>query len=112
MPTSSTRTPRPSGRAGDFYTFVRTLEVYKEALKGETRLILTTDSGLLRMIKKLEPAKTGDEAQPHGRLPPDRPRTGPFDRGGLQGKALINGRRSVENSGSATHCMGIRNGVK
>src|SRR5205823_8990877 len=29
---------------GDFYNFTRTLEVYKEALKGETRLILTTDS--------------------------------------------------------------------
>jgi modulator of FtsH protease HflC len=43
--------------AGDFYTFTRTLEVYKEALKGETRLILTTDSDLLKMVKALGPAK-------------------------------------------------------
>jgi membrane protease subunit HflC len=37
--------------AGEFYNFTRTLEVYKEALKGETRLILTTDSELLRLVK-------------------------------------------------------------
>jgi len=37
--------------AGEFYNFSRTLEVYKEALKGETRLILTTDSDLLRLLK-------------------------------------------------------------
>ena len=43
---------------GEFYNFTRTLEIYKEALKGDTRLILTTDSDLLRMIKTLEPAKT------------------------------------------------------
>jgi membrane protease subunit HflC len=43
---------------GEFYNFTRTLEMYKEALKGETRLILTTDSDLLRMIKILEPAKS------------------------------------------------------
>jgi membrane protease subunit HflC len=36
---------------GEFYNFTRTLEVYKEALKGETRLVLTTDSELLRLIK-------------------------------------------------------------
>jgi modulator of FtsH protease HflC len=43
--------------AGEFYNFTRTLDVYKEALKGSTRLILTTDSELLRMIKTIEPAK-------------------------------------------------------
>ena len=42
---------------GEFYNFTRTLEVYKEALKGNTRLILTTDSELLRLIKTLEPLK-------------------------------------------------------
>ena len=42
---------------GEFYNFTRTLEVYKEALKGDTRLILTTDSDLLRLVKALEPAK-------------------------------------------------------
>ena len=44
--------------AGEFYNFTRTLEVYKESLKGGTRLILTTDSDLLRLVKALEPAKT------------------------------------------------------
>jgi membrane protease subunit HflC len=43
---------------GEFYNFTRTLDVYKEALKGNTRLILTTDSTLLRMIKTLDPSKT------------------------------------------------------
>lgn len=42
---------------GDFYNFIRTLEAYKEAFKGDSRLILTTDSELLRMLKKLEPLK-------------------------------------------------------
>jgi modulator of FtsH protease HflC len=43
---------------GDFYNFTRTLDVYKEVLKGETRLILTTDSALLRLLKHSEPLKT------------------------------------------------------
>ena len=55
---------------GDFYTFVRTLEAYREALKGETRLILTTDSALLRMIKKLEPAKPDTKPGPMAGSPP------------------------------------------
>jgi modulator of FtsH protease HflC len=49
---------------GEFYTFIRTLEAYKEALKGDTRLILTTDSSLLRLIKKLDPAKPGTKTSP------------------------------------------------
>lgn len=40
---------------GDFYTFERKLELYKEALKGQdTRLILTTESELFQMLKQLE----------------------------------------------------------
>ncbi|AMV39030.1 protease modulator HflC [Planctomyces sp. SH-PL62] len=42
--------------SGDFYNFSRTLEAYKTAFKGDTRLILTTDGELLKMIKALEPA--------------------------------------------------------
>ncbi len=62
---------------GEFYNFTRTLEVYKEALKGETRLILTTDSELLRMIKTLEPSKaTALKAQP-GRGHRARPGSSP-----------------------------------
>ena len=41
---------------GEFYTFVRTLEAYEKALKSDTRLILTTDSELMRLLKEL-PAK-------------------------------------------------------
>jgi modulator of FtsH protease HflC len=65
---------------GDFYTFTRTLEVYKEALKGDTRLILTTDSELLRLVKTLEPSKaltprsspvaTGPDSQNRGSASP------------------------------------------
>ena len=36
---------------GDFFDFVRTLEVYEKSLTGETRLILTTNSDLLRLLK-------------------------------------------------------------
>ena len=57
MPRSSIPTPRPSGKPATSTPSHRTLEVYKEALKGETRLILTTDSELLRMVKALGPAK-------------------------------------------------------
>ncbi len=38
---------------GDFYNFQRTLQVYEAALKGDTRLILTTDSDLFRMLKQI-----------------------------------------------------------
>jgi membrane protease subunit HflC len=57
---------------GEFYTFIRTLEAYKEALKGDTRLILTTDSSLLRLIKRLEPAKGEPKHSPLASSPPDR----------------------------------------
>jgi membrane protease subunit HflC len=48
--------------AGEFYTFVRTLEAYKTAINGDTRLILTTDSDFLRMLKGLEPAPAAKPA--------------------------------------------------
>lgn len=53
--------------AGEFYTFVRTLEAYKTAINGDTRLILTTDSDFLRMLKRLEPA--GSSKTPAGTSP-------------------------------------------
>jgi len=40
---------------GDFYNFQRTLEVYEQALDSDTRLILTTDSDLFRMLKQVAP---------------------------------------------------------
>lgn len=42
---------------GDFYNFLRTLEVYKIALKKGTRLIVTTDSEVFQMLKVMDPAK-------------------------------------------------------
>jgi modulator of FtsH protease HflC len=47
---------------GDFYNFQRTLEVYEEALDSDTRLILTTDSDLFRMLKQVTPE--GNKAGP------------------------------------------------
>jgi membrane protease subunit HflC len=43
-------------QTGDFYNFQRTLEVYEKSLDSDTRLILTTDSDLLRMLKEVSPA--------------------------------------------------------
>lgn len=39
---------------GEFYNFQRTLQVYEKALTDDTRLILTTDSDLFRMLKQIE----------------------------------------------------------
>lgn len=47
----------------DFYVFQRKLEVYEKALDGGTRLILTTDSDLLRMLKQIEPGKQEQDAK-------------------------------------------------
>lgn len=40
---------------GDFYTFLKTLEVYEAAMTDNTQLILTTDSDLFRMLKSVQP---------------------------------------------------------
>lgn len=48
---------------GDFYNFNKQLELYEAALgetgeeSGDTRLILTTDSELFKLLKELEPAE-------------------------------------------------------
>ncbi len=41
---------------GDFYNFQRTLQVYEQSLDSETRMILTTDSDLFRMLKEVQQA--------------------------------------------------------
>jgi len=43
---------------GDFYNFQRTLEVYEKSLSNGTRMVLTTDSDLFRMLKEVTPAKS------------------------------------------------------
>jgi membrane protease subunit HflC len=58
---------------GEFYNFTRTLEVYKEALKGETRLILTTDGELLRLVKSSgPPGPAAHPSSPVADAGPDR----------------------------------------
>ena len=42
------------GRAPEFYRFLRQLEVFKTSLGRDTRLILSTDSELLQMLKEAE----------------------------------------------------------
>lgn len=50
---------------GDFYNFERTLELYKASFKGKSsRLILTTDTELFRLLKEL------DKAGPPPTMPP------------------------------------------
>ena len=38
---------------GDFYRFQKTLDLYRTALAGDTKLVLTTDSDLLGLLKEL-----------------------------------------------------------
>ena len=48
--------------AGDFFTFIRTLEAYTKVIRPDTHLILTTDSDLFRLLKRLdEPAQVTDQ---------------------------------------------------
>ncbi len=44
---------------GDFYNFVRTLEAYEKAITGDTKMILTTDSDFLGLLKVLPAPHTG-----------------------------------------------------
>lgn len=44
-------TAQAYGRAPEFYQFLRRLEVFKKTLHGDTRLILSTESDLFRMLK-------------------------------------------------------------
>jgi len=43
-------------QTGEFYNFVRTLEAYKKAMGSGTRLILTTDSEMFKLLKAVPPA--------------------------------------------------------
>lgn len=49
---------------GDFYNFIRTLEAYKKSLSTGSRLILTTDSEFLRLLKQPGEAKPTAETEP------------------------------------------------
>lgn len=47
---------------GDFYRFIRTLELYEESLKQNTRLILTTDNDLFQLLNNFERDTLNDPA--------------------------------------------------
>jgi len=51
-------------KTGEFYNFVRTLEAYKVAVGSNTRLILTTDSDMFKLLKTMPPVSPlpSDEA--------------------------------------------------
>lgn len=51
-------------KTGDFYNFIKTLEVNEESLKGRSRLILTTDSELFRLLKELAPTEAAPATAP------------------------------------------------
>ncbi len=68
---------------GEFYNFIRTLEAYKEAMGTNTRLVLTTDSEMFKLLKQVPPAPppvsreaSPDEATanetPPGKAPPKK----------------------------------------
>lgn len=42
------------GRNPEFFMFLQKLEVYKASLKGDTNLILSTDSDLLKLLKSID----------------------------------------------------------
>ena len=44
-----------SPKAADFYTFQKTLDTYKSTLGRDSTLILTTDSDLFRLLKRIDP---------------------------------------------------------
>ena len=44
-----------SPAAAEFYGFVKTLDMYREALSNDTTVILTTDSDLFRLLKSATP---------------------------------------------------------
>ncbi len=46
-----------SPEAAEFYQFVKTMEVYQEALGQDTTVILSTDSDLFQLLKKMKPAE-------------------------------------------------------
>jgi membrane protease subunit HflC len=61
-------------QAGEFYTFLRTLEAYKLALGKDTRMILTTDSDFLRLLKGLPESPSRPAAANGSATPPTSPR--------------------------------------
>lgn len=49
---------------GEFYTFVRTLEAYENSLDSNTRIIMTTGSEFLKLLKEVQQGKPNVATQP------------------------------------------------
>jgi len=62
-----------SPRAADFYTFVKTLDTWKTTLDRDSTLILTTDSDLFRLLKRIEGVGGGAAAAVAPANPPAPP---------------------------------------
>ena len=50
------RSYNQSAEAVDFYKFLKTLDMYRSVIDAETTLVLSTDSDLMSLIKRLDPA--------------------------------------------------------
>jgi len=62
-----------SPRAAEFYAFTRTLETWRDTLDRDATLVLTTDSELFRLLKRIAPpAEAGDPATTDRAPPPPR----------------------------------------
>ena len=63
-----------SPKAAEFYSFVKTLETYRETLGRDATLVLTTDSDFFRLLKGISPAPAGEtlpiEPWPASTFPP------------------------------------------
>ena len=57
-----------SPRAAEFYSFVKTLETYRETLGRDTTLVLTTDSDFFRLLKSIGPTPA-EATLPAGQWP-------------------------------------------
>ena len=62
-----------SPRAADFYAFVKTLDTWKTTLDRDSTLILTTDSDLFRLLKRIEGVGGGAAAAVAPANPPAPP---------------------------------------
>jgi membrane protease subunit HflC len=47
--------------AAEFYSFLKTLDLYREALSNDTTVVLTTDSDLFRLLKSAQPSPSAGE---------------------------------------------------
>jgi modulator of FtsH protease HflC len=51
-----------SPSAADFYRFTKTLDTYREALRGDTTLLMTTESDFFNLLKSADPQSLGPKS--------------------------------------------------